>query len=833
MSEISIRKMLGYSVFIQLLFVTSILNAQPVTGVGAGFGVDGGLYTGYLEYPLPAVTQSTDDWFKGTGSGVGVIDESDTLTIRALLQGAGDPLFIARMSHPQSSVNNGRIWIDALYARDNFGGTGFTDATAYTTASKNGQDPAVWSGGTANVLGKNDIIDVAGHMRRDGESLETGNLWFYGLAVIAEPGGASYLDFEFFNEEVTYSAATGFTSGGTDMGHTAFDFSVDWKISKVGDFIFSTDVTSSGMETVDMRIWVSYVDFNYISNNATPNLDFDFTGDFDGPYNGSPYGYAKILPKSSNFGQTNSTLAEAPPWGHKGTKFNLYSSSSLGEYAVMEMGVNLTEFGIDHVSIEGVDACDFPINTFLIKTRSSASFTAQLKDFGGPYEWGRTTIDAIIIGETVLSCLNPNTILAADPIRNDATYSWSTNDGTIDGPMDTTHIHVTGPGTYRLDMWVLLDDVPGGCKADYAEKVVGYDPSKPFFQDIEASSTFACNGSNGSITLTFSGGNPPYTYLWSNGATTQNLSNLSSGTYTVTISDTEGCEISDSAEVYNPTPMSITPTSTNLTCYGEPIGSVSLSVTGSTPFTYAWSTGGISSNITSLSAGTYTVTITDKDNCSSIESYTITQPSAITKSIVKVDATNNDDPGNGSITLTVGGGTSPFTFNWAKNKDAVITNPYAATQNLSLLTRGIYTVTITDDNSCSTTISASIYEPEICNDGKDNDGDGLTDCDDGICIPAAPGLITASDDSPCVSDVITYSVVNNPALTGYTWTAPSNATINSGQGSHSISLTWNSDLAGQLCVKANALGCYSTPVCKTVNPAKTPDGAQEIDIINN
>ncbi len=807
------------------------LFSQASTGIGAGFGVDGGLYTGILEYPSPSVIVATDDWFKGAGTGNHVIDTTDLSSIASLLQSALDPTYEVRMSAPQNSVNSGQIWIDALYARDNFGGTGFTDPTSFTTASKNGQDPATWATGTANVLGKNDLIDVAGHMRRDGQSLEEGDLWFFGLAVIAEPGGASYMDFEFFNETVDYVNGS-FTSGGPDLGHTAFKFTNDWRISQVGDFIFSTDVSSSGISSVDMRIWISSADFQYIFNNSTPNLDFTLEGSFDGPFNGSPYGYAKILPLSSNFGQTNYTLTVGPPWGHKGTKFNSYNSS-INEYSILELGVNLTEFGIDHISIEGADECDFPLNTFIVKTRSSASFTAQLKDFGGPFDWGRTIINAVIIGNTVLSCLDPTTTLEADPIRPDASYLWSTMDGQIIGDPTLPTIDVSQPGTYRLDMFVFLDDVPGGCAAEYAEVTVGYDPSKPFFEDLILVPEVSCAGNDGSINVTFSGGNPPYTFLWSNGETIQNLTGLSPDTYTLTITDDEGCVISETAIIPAPTPLDVIPTISNNLCFGARTGGISLQVTGKEPISFLWSNGNVSSSISSLGAGNYFVTITDGDGCEYLYNYTVTQPTAITRSVVKVDATNNDDPGNGSIDLTVSGGTPAYSFLWVKNRDAVITNPYSTDEDLTNLTRGIYSVTITDVNGCTSTISVSIGEPEICNDGIDNDGNGLTDCQELICIPDKPGVITPSDANPCINEAITYSVVNDPNLDAYVWTVPANATITGGQGTNSITVIWDTDQAGQICVQADKFGCLSSQECLLVIPDKVPSNPNEIEIDNN
>ncbi len=163
------------AIIITLLCFTAVTKSfAQNAGAGSGFAVDGALYSGIQKFPTQ-ILDDTDDWFLGD-NGLGVIEETDSASIRTLLLGGGNPVFEARMSQLQNSVVDGQIWIDAVYARDHFGGTGFTDPTSFTQASKNGQDPASWHVGPANVLGKNDIIDVAGHMRRDGGSLEEGNL---------------------------------------------------------------------------------------------------------------------------------------------------------------------------------------------------------------------------------------------------------------------------------------------------------------------------------------------------------------------------------------------------------------------------------------------------------------------------------------------------------------------------------------------------------------------------------------------------------------------------------------------------------------------------------
>jgi hypothetical protein len=125
-----------------------------------------------------------------------------------------------------------------------------------------------------------------------------------------------------------------------------------------------------------------------------------------------------------------------------------------------------------------------------------------------------------------------------------------------------------------------------------------------------------CTASIGAINLTVSGGTSPYTYLWSNGATTEDLTGLAAGNYTVTITDANGCTTQFAVTVgTDNVTITATPVITNTTCTAS-IGAINITVSGGTsPYTYLWSNGATTEDITGLAAGTYTVTITDANGC--------------------------------------------------------------------------------------------------------------------------------------------------------------------------------------------------------------------------
>lgn len=143
----------------------------------------------------------------------------------------------------------------------------------------------------------------------------------------------------------------------------------------------------------------------------------------------------------------------------------------------------------------------------------------------------------------------------------------------------------------------------------------------------------SCNGgSTGSIVISPTGGTAPYTYAWSNGTTAQNLTNVPAGNYSVTISDNAGCSrLFGPYPVTEPVAVTAVPNITDASCNGASTGGIILGVTGGTgPYTYAWSNGATTKDISALATGSYSVTITDNNGCPKIFGpFTVSQPTAI------------------------------------------------------------------------------------------------------------------------------------------------------------------------------------------------------------
>ncbi|MCO5288691.1 MAG: SprB repeat-containing protein [Bacteroidetes bacterium] len=136
---------------------------------------------------------------------------------------------------------------------------------------------------------------------------------------------------------------------------------------------------------------------------------------------------------------------------------------------------------------------------------------------------------------------------------------------------------------------------------------------------------------------------------------------MAAGTYTVTVTDSKLCTKSFSQTISNLSGPVVTVDSVkNVSCFGGNNGGIYISVTGNSPFTYAWSSGAVSQDLVNVVAGTYTVTVTDNSNCQAVVSRTITQPTVIAATLTATNATCGQN--NGSITTSVSGGTPTYTI---------------------------------------------------------------------------------------------------------------------------------------------------------------------------
>ena len=214
-----------------------------------------------------------------------------------------------------------------------------------------------------------------------------------------------------------------------------------------------------------------------------------------------------------------------------------------------------------------------------------------------------------------------------------------------------------------------------------------------------------CGTGTGAINLTVSGGTTSYIYDWGGGVTTEDRTGLTSGTYTVTVTDGNSCTASTSSTVTVTTAASLLTSVTNISCFGVNTGAINLTASGGAPYTYNWGGGVTTEDRTGLAAGTYTVTVTNTHGCTSTTSATVTTPSVLALSSNNTDVICSGGS-TGAIDITVTGGTTPYTYDWGGG---------ITTEDRTGLTAGNYSVTVTDANSCTAILAVTITQPTALN----------------------------------------------------------------------------------------------------------------------
>ncbi|MEL6865059.1 MAG: T9SS type A sorting domain-containing protein [Bacteroidota bacterium] len=206
-----------------------------------------------------------------------------------------------------------------------------------------------------------------------------------------------------------------------------------------------------------------------------------------------------------------------------------------------------------------------------------------------------------------------------------------------------------------------------------------------------------CFGENdGEIHTIVSGAELPLTFQWSTGSSSNSLSNISQGEYTLTITDVRGCSITGEAIIDEPPLLTLTNINTNhVDCHGNANGSIIVNAEGGIPpYNYQWSTGNTDAVINDLFAGNYELTITDHKGCITVDTFVIEAPEPLMVDTILSTPTTGVEK-SGSINITISGGITPYTFEWFL-EDSLISSD----EDLSNLDAGIYSCLIIDANGC-------------------------------------------------------------------------------------------------------------------------------------
>ncbi|MGB8190468.1 MAG: T9SS type A sorting domain-containing protein [Chitinophagaceae bacterium] len=444
-----------------LLCFSVLLHAQITSPViRANFGVDGDLRANFFNSFL---NNGNDDWFRSdAGTGDFIIDTTGASYI--LSRYAADANFrktpfFRGMRHPQFSVVNNRMLIDGIFIRDYHG----DDSTVFASGSnKNGMSPVSWNCPVAQgIPDKNDILDMFMHVRRAGPNTAD-SLWMFGGVSIENTTGSRYFDFEMYQTDIYYDRTQRkFFGYGPDAGHTSWQFDATGHVLTAGDVIFTAEFGTSGITLVEARIWI------HKNTQLIAPVAFNWGSDFDGDGNNADYGYANILPKTAGAFYTGLQCGNntwAGPFQVVRQDNSLAANYSSRQF--MEFSVNLSKLGLDPLITIG-EPCAMPFRRIMVKTRASTSFTAELKDFVGPFDFFRAP-RAAASADIPLFCgtSGVSTITVNNPLLT-SLYTWTTPNGHIIGDPVGPSITVDAPG-----MYIVSQQLMDSCGISYAKDTV-------------------------------------------------------------------------------------------------------------------------------------------------------------------------------------------------------------------------------------------------------------------------------------------------------------------------------------------------------------------------
>ena len=276
------------------------------------------------------------------------------------------------------------------------------------------------------------------------------------------------------------------------------------------------------------------------------------------------------------------------------------------------------------------------------------------------------------------------------------THTWTYPDNSTTSTGSNPVLNVNQPGAYS----VLITNTENGCTSTATATVI----QNPNVSATTAATLASCNGANdGSVSVTPGGGNGTYTYVWNTGATTATVNNLGSGTYTVTVTDGENCSSTATAVVNQPEPVVVNTSATPQTANGSADGTASAVPAGGTPgYTYLWSNSGTTATITGLLPGSYTVTVTDANDCTAVAVVNVNAYNCTAAATVQSENVSCAGANDGSATIVVSNGVAPYTYEWSTG---------ATTSSIDNLAPGSYTGTATDAANCPVDLLVSITEP--------------------------------------------------------------------------------------------------------------------------
>ncbi|MEL7162860.1 MAG: SprB repeat-containing protein, partial [Bacteroidota bacterium] len=380
--------------------------------------------------------------------------------------------------------------------------------------------------------------------------------------------------------------------------------------------------------------------------------------------------------------------------------------------------------------------------------------------------------------------------------------------GQLTGAVDLT---VNGTATPFTFLWSNdaitedLTDVPAGTysvtitDANGCTKTVAATVGEPAALNLLSEVTDVGCSSLGAITLTAEGGTSPYLFVWADGITGPERTNLEQGEYLVVLTDAAGCEITETISVgIAPEVPQITLAVTDVSCRGAADGRIIPTIAGGTePFTYAWSDEVSTAERNGLEGGRYTLNITDATGCTTTATVEVSEPEEL---VARSRTTAAECVGGGAINLLVSGGTSPYRYAWSTGQ---------TTEDLTDINGGDYFVDVTDANGCTTSLEVSVAG------GSDVDFSSRTV--DPTCPDGEDGAIFL--DVTDGTEPITYRWSNGASTKDVTGLAPGVYTVEVTDGDGCVSVHGTRVRAPE-----------SMEFAATVYPVSCVDGAIDLTV---
>ncbi|MFC4144157.1 DUF7507 domain-containing protein, partial [Pedobacter mendelii] len=422
-------------------------------------------------------------------------------------------------------------------------------------------------------------------------------------------------------------------------------------------------------------------------------------------------------------------------------------------------------------------------------TSGTDTFSYQVCDVDGDCSTAivTITIDAstlsITVSSTNVQCFGNNdgtATVTANGGTGPYTYSWNTT------PVQTSSTaNNLSAGSYT----VTVTDNVGTIRT---EVVTITQPTSALVANIDIPPVeVKCFGANtGSATASATGGTGSYNYLWSNGATTATASNLAAGNYTVTVTDANGCTNSKTVTIAQPSAaLSISISAqTNVNCFGSGTGSATALASGGTsPYNYSWNTSPVQASATAnnLSAGSYTVTVTDANGCTATQNITITQPTGPVAAPTASAIQPTCSAATGTIEVTAQSGTG-ITY-------SIDGTNYQASTSFTAVASGTYSVTVRNGDGCTSSGTSIVINAQ----------------------PATPAAPTASAIQPTCSTATGTIEVTAQSGTGITYSIDGT--------NYQASTSFTAVASGTYSVTVrNGDGCTSSGTSIVINTASCP-----------